>query len=108
MATSRLDNSGVFQPFYIEAASTHFTLPPNAVRVRPNGIEFHSPKAFPVWHEMTVTLLAPGSDRKLKCNGVVVACDGNRHSGYAVSLLFMNLSRQSSEQLAALANAYSI
>jgi hypothetical protein len=38
---------------------------------------------------------------------VVVACDGNRHSGYAVSLLFMNLSRQSTEQLSALASAYS-
>jgi hypothetical protein len=108
MATSRLDNSGVFQPFSIEADSARFTLPPSAVRVRPNGVEFHSPKAFPVWHEMTVALQAPGAERKLRCNGVVVACDGNRHSGYAVSLLFLNLSRQSSEQLAALANAYSI
>jgi hypothetical protein len=107
MATSRLDNSGVFQPFYIEAEAGRFTLPPSAVRVRPNGIEFHSPKAFPVWHEMTVAMQAPGSGRKLKCNGVVVACDGNRHSGYAVSLLFMNLSRQSTEQLSALASAYS-
>lgn len=107
MATSRIDYSGSFQPFHIEAESVRFTLPPNAVRVRPNGIEFHSPKAFPVWHEMTVALQAPGAVRKLKCSGVVVACDGNRHSGYAVSLLFLNLSRQSSEQLAVLAGAYS-
>jgi hypothetical protein len=107
MATSRLDYSGSFQPFRIEADSFHFTLPPNAVRVRPNGIEFHSPKPFPVWHEMTVALQAPGAERKLRCSGVVVACDGNRHSGYAVSLLFLSLSRQSSEQLAALAGAYS-
>jgi hypothetical protein len=107
MATSRLDYSGTFQPFHIEAGSVQFTLPPSAVRVRPNGIEFHSPKAFPVWHEMTVALQAPGTERKLRCSGVVVACDGNRHSGYAVSLLFLNLTRQSSEQLTALASAYS-
>jgi hypothetical protein len=34
---------------------------------------------------------------------VVVDCSGNRHVGYTVSLLFLNLSRQSQERLSALA-----
>jgi hypothetical protein len=52
---------------------------------------------------MTVTLLSPGDTAKVHCTGVVVACDGNRHTGYAVSMLFMNLSRQAQERLSFLA-----
>jgi hypothetical protein len=35
----------------------------------------------------------------------VVACDGNRHRGYFVSVLFVNLSRRSQEQIGLLAQA---
>jgi hypothetical protein len=105
MATSRLDNSGVFQPFSLQADATQSTLPANAVRIRRNGIEFHSDRAFPVWTEMTVALQSPGDGRKVKCTGVVVDCAGSRHTGYTVSLLFLNLSRQSQERLDVLANA---
>jgi hypothetical protein len=106
MATSRLDSSGVFQRCFIQAEDVQFTVPPEALRFRRSGIEFRSPKAFPLWTEMTVSLQSPGNGRKLRCTGVVVACDGSRHTGYAVSLLFLNLSRQSQEHLNALAGAY--
>jgi hypothetical protein len=105
MAASRLDNSGVFRAVSIEAATDHLTFPPSSVRIRRNGIEFQSTKAFPVWTEMTVALKSPGEERKLKCTGVVVDCVGNRHTGYTVSLLFLNLSRQSQERLDALADS---
>ena len=52
---------------------------------------------------MTVALQSSGDPKKVNCTGVVVACDGNRHTGYAVSMLFMNLSRQSQERLNLLA-----
>jgi hypothetical protein len=105
MAASRLDNSGVFRPFSIQPETDHLAFPPSTVRIRRNGIEFQSDKPFPVWTEMTVALQSPGEGRKLKCTGVVVDCVGNRHTGYTVSLLFLNLSRQSQERLDALAGS---
>jgi hypothetical protein len=108
MAASRLDNSGVFRSLSIQAETDHLTFPPSAVHVRRNGIEFQSTKPYPVWTEMTVALKSPGEERKLKCTGVVVDCAGNRHTGYTVSLLFLNLSRQSQERLDALAGFCSL
>ena len=52
---------------------------------------------------MTVSLESAGEGKRVKCTGIVVACDGNRHLGYAVSMLLMNLSRQSQERLNLLA-----
>jgi len=54
---------------------------------------------------MTIALQAPGWAAPFECTGVVVACDGNRHRGYSVSVLFVNLSRRSQEQLGLLARA---
>jgi hypothetical protein len=85
--------------FVVEAGHTCFTVAPAAVRIRPNGVEFRSPGPFPLWAEMTVTLQAPGGQGRIHCTAVVVACDGNRHWGYAVSLLFLNLTRHSQERL---------
>ncbi len=71
------------------------TLPAEAVRVRKNGIEFRSKDAFQPWTEMTLSLQRPDGSKKIHCTGVIVACDGNRHQGYTISMLFTNLSRQS-------------
>ena len=53
---------------------------------------------------MSVDLQYPDA-KKVHCTGVVVACDGNRNSGYRVSLLFTKLSRQSQALLHTLAYA---
>jgi hypothetical protein len=103
MSTSKLDTSGVFQHLKIEAGQTRLTLPANAIRFRKNGIEFRSDKSIPIWTEMTVDLQSPKDGRKVHCTGVVVDCQGNRHAGYSVSMVFMNLSRQSQEHLTKLA-----
>ena len=75
------------------------TLSSHAVRIRKTGIEFSSLKPFPVWKEMSLDLFSPADGSKLHCNGVVVACDGNRHMGYTISMVFMNLSAQAQARL---------
>ena len=75
------------------------TLSAEAVRVSKNGIEFHSLEAFAPWTEMTVSLQRAGDAKRVNCSGVIVACKGNRHEGYAISMLFTNLSRQSQAHL---------
>jgi len=103
MSTSKLDTYGVFQPVTVKSDRTTLNLPQAAVRIRKNGIEFRAPTPIPVWTEMTVCLQSAGGSKKVNCTGIVVACEGNRHAGYAVSMLLMNLSRQSQERLNLLA-----
>lgn len=105
MSSSKLDTSGVFQPVIVRGQETKLSLPTQAVRFRVNGIEFLSPKPVSLWAEMTVDLVSPADRRKIHGNGVVVACSGNRHSGYLVSVIFMNLNRQSQEHLSLLASS---
>ena len=105
MSSTKLDTSGVFQPITIHPQKTQLTLPPSAVRIRKNGIEFRTTKPIPAWTEMTVALQSPGETKKVNFTGVVVACDGNRHARYVVSMVFISLSRQSQERLNTLADS---
>lgn len=63
-----------------------------------NGIEFRSATEIPVWTEMTVDLNAKKGD-KLQCNGVVVSCSGNRHTGFQIAMVFTGMSPQHQKQL---------
>ena len=69
------------------------------VSVHKGGIEFRSPTAFHEWSEMTVTLHSPMDGSKVSCHGVVVACAGNKHQGYNVSMIFTSLTPQTEKQL---------
>lgn len=102
MSTSKLDTSGIFQPLNVKENRTQLTLPAHHVCIRKNGLEFRTEKALPLWTEMTIDLVC-GTGKKVHCHGVVVACHGNRHTGYIVSMLLMNLSRQAQERLDMLA-----
>jgi hypothetical protein len=75
------------------------------VRIRKNGIEFRAENAIPVWTEMTVAMQTPTDSRKVNFTGVVVACNGNRHAGYMVSLLFTSVSKQAQARLNSMAVA---
>src|SRR5271170_6029821 len=77
------------------------TLPSDAVRVRKNGIEFRNGEPITAWTEMTVKLQGPNPARVVKFTGVVVACSGDRHGGYEISLLFTHVSRLSQARLLA-------
>lgn len=107
MSTSKLDTSGTFQTSTPRSSQTGLTIPTDAIRIHKNGITFLSPTDFPSWTEMTVDLESPGDGRKVQCTGVVVACDGNHLTGFAVSMVFVNLSRQSQERLSLLAGSQS-
>ena len=98
MSTSKLDTSGIFQPTKIASAQTRLSLSASSIRFRKNGIEFRSEKPIPTWTEMTVDLQSPVDGKKVHGTGVVVDCTGNRHAGYLVSMVFMNMSRQSQER----------
>lgn len=75
------------------------------VSVHKNGIEFRSPTPFNEWSEMTVILQSPLDGSKLSCHGVVVACAGNKHLGYNVSMLFTSMTPQAQKQLGAMARS---
>jgi hypothetical protein len=98
MGSRKLDKSA-FHPVVIDSRQTHLTLPPEAVRFRKSGIEFNSPVPLNPWVEMTVEMESPRDGRRLQCTGVVVLCDGSRHAGYAVSMLFTGIDRQTQTQL---------
>ena len=68
-------------------------------------MEFLSTEPIPAWTEMTVDLHSARDAKKVRATGIVVECNGNRHSGYSVSMIFMNLSRQSQERLSQLAHS---
>lgn len=66
-------------------------------------MEFRSTTAISPWTEMTVTLQSNRDAGRVHCTGVVVACTGNRHNGYIVSMVFTSLSKQSQARLNLLA-----
>ena len=70
------------------------------------GIEFRSTTPFSPWAEMTLTLQSPSDHATLHCNGVVISCRGNKHSGYHVSMVFTSLSKQAEARLSALMFAH--
>lgn len=103
MSARKLANSELFQPLTLQSPATRLALTPGAFRIRKNGIEFRTRDSIPAWTEMTVGLQTPLDSKKLNCTGVVVACAGDRHSGYMVSMLFTNLSRSAQARLETLA-----
>lgn len=88
-----------------EAQQTCLSLSPDSVIAHKNGIEFRSSKPFAVWREMTMTLESPGDGGKICCTGVVISCTGNKHTGYHVSMVLTDLSRQAQARLSAMAYA---
>jgi hypothetical protein len=90
------------QKITLEARQTQLALPPDAVTIRKNGIEFRSHEPFSLWTEMTLSLNCP-QEGPVNCTGVVIACTGNRHAGYQVSMVFTAVSKQSQARLNQLA-----
>lgn len=84
-------------------AATTLNLPAQAVTIRKNGIEFASTRPLTPWTEVTLDIESQAERRKVTCRGVVVACEGNRHSGYRVALLFLGLTPQTQQRLESIA-----
>jgi hypothetical protein len=103
MSARKFDGSGELPPVTVQARQTRLSLAPSEVRIRKNGVEFRSASSIAPWTEMTVTLQSTRDAGRVHCTGVVVACNGNRHSGYTVSMVFTSLSKQSQARLNVLA-----
>ena len=61
------------------------------------------PTPFNEWSEMTVALQSPQDGSRISCHGVIVACSGNKHTGYHVSMVFTSLTPQTEKQLGMMA-----
>jgi hypothetical protein len=90
--------SDLLQTITVQSSATVHHLSPSSFRIRKSGIEFKSQEEVAMWTEMTVDLQLPGT-KAFSCGGVVVACKGNRHAGYNVSLVFTSVSKQAQERL---------
>ena len=106
MSARKISNPGLLEPLSVQTRTTRLDLPAGALRLRKNGIEFRSENAIPVWTEMTVAMETPQTKKKLNLTGVVVACSGNRHASYIVSMLFTNVSKQVQARLDSLALSF--
>lgn len=97
MAASRTDGWPKNPVLVIESGDSRFGLPADQVEVRKNGVEFWSPTPFELWTEMGVAV--DGSSGQTRCCGsaVVVSCEGDRHRGYVVSVLFLDRVPESHE-----------
>ena len=96
------------QPVTVEARQTRLTLNPEAVSLHKGGIEFRSKTAFAPWVEMTLTLQSPSDGAGSTAPGVVVDCQGNKHVGYHVSMVFTSMSKQAETRLHSLVQANAI
>lgn len=86
------------QPVNVQARQERLSLSHDSVVIHKSGIEFRSPTALTAWTEMTVELRTRENGR-INCTGVVIACAGNKHTGYHVSMVFTNMSRQAQSRL---------
>jgi hypothetical protein len=105
MSARKVQATGPFHEVTVEARQTRLSLSPDSVIIHKNGIEFRSAAPFSEWAEMTLTLQSPGDGGRVHCTGVVIACTGNRHTGYHVSMVFTGLSKQAQARLDTLAHA---
>ena len=103
MSARKVEIPGSFNHVTVEAHQTRLSLSPSAVIIHKNGIEFRSATPFSPWAEMTLTLQSPRDAGKVHCNGVVISCTGNKHTGYHVSLVFTSISKQAEARLSAMA-----
>jgi|ERR1035437_5782599 hypothetical protein len=104
MSARKIGIAGTFQQHVtVEARQARLALSPDAVVIHKSGIEFRSPTPFAAWTEMTMTLQSPDNG-KVHCAGVVIACTGNKHTGYHVSMVFTSLSKQAQARLGTMAD----
>ena len=91
MSARRIDAAGDFQPVTVQARETRLSLAPEDVRIRRNGVEFRSASPIAPWTEMTVTLQSTREAGRVhsRRGAGVVAVSGGRHSGYTVSMGFL-------------------
>ena len=105
MSAKKLVGHSFEKSVTVVARQAKLELSADTVSIHKSGIEFRSPKPFNEWSEMTVSLQSPVDGTKFSANGVIVACTGNKHAGYHVSMLFTDMSPQAQARLGDLARS---
>jgi hypothetical protein len=106
MSAKRLTVPGSLQPsMSVSTRDSRLELSTDSVSIHKNGIEFRSPRSFNEWSEMTVALVSPKDGSRISCHGVIVACAGNKHTGYHISMVFTGLSSEMEKQLGTMARS---
>jgi hypothetical protein len=106
MSARKIDSISTFdRPVTVAAPQTRLELSADKVVIHKGGVEFRSPTAFSAWSEMTVSLQSPNDGSPLNCTGVVIACTGNKHTGFNVSLLFTSLTPHAQARLNTMARS---
>src|SRR5579862_8795154 len=106
MSARKIDSGSFNHHVTVEARQARLVLSPGSVIIHKNGIEFRSTTAFSPWTEMTLTLQSHGDNSRVNCNGVVIACTGNKHAGYHVSMVFTSLTKQAQARLSTMAQSH--
>lgn len=99
MSAGKLDRSDAFKPVVVHSRETSLSLSPEKIKIRKNGIEFHSPHKIKEYTEMSIEIESPKDGERIRCDGVVVACAGNKHTGYIVTMLFTGMTTGAEMQL---------
>ena len=102
MSARKVEVAGPLHQVTVEARQTRLSLSPDSVIFHKNGIEFRSTTPFSPWAEMTLTLQSPRDNGRIHCNGVVISCTGNKHTGFHVSIVFPSLSKHAEARLNAM------
>ena len=100
MATRKADSAAFATS---TRSATQLNLAADTTCIRKNGIEFRSATPIAAWTEMTVALRDPEDGREVSATGVVVDCRGDRHQGYMVSMVFMELTPLAQARLSLMA-----
>ncbi|HWQ90170.1 MAG TPA: hypothetical protein VN673_00760 [Clostridia bacterium] len=102
MSARKYAETGAIHHVTVHARQARLNLSQDSIVIHKNGIEFRSTSPFSPWTEMTLTLQS-ADQGKVHCNGVVIACSGNKHTGYHVSMVFTGLSKQAEARLSDMA-----
>jgi hypothetical protein len=105
MSAKKFESAEAFQKVTLEGRQARLELSEDEVVIHKSGIEFRSPTPFNPWTEMTVAVQSPRDGGRFQCSGVVIACSGNKHTGYQVSLVFTGMSRQAQSRLTLMARS---
>ncbi len=105
MSAKRFTGTSSLQPAVsVSSRDAKLELSTDTVSIHKNGIEFRSPAPVKEWSEMTVALSAKDG-RRISCHGVIIACAGNKHTGYHISMVFTGLSSETQKQLGTMARS---
>jgi len=106
MSAKKFESGDSFQhQVTVDGRQSRLELSAESVVIHKGGIEFRSPTPFNTWTEMTVALQSPHDGGRVQCSGVVIACSGNKHAGYHISLVFTGMSRQAESRLSVMAQS---